>query len=191
MQHKRAQYFPLNNTGNEVLFFADIPFTLSSDTEERRREEDVLNQWLLPSMTGVLSFPFSSPPLGGSRVMSCGSITKHQLYISRCSSSPSSSPSIRPDYTSNGSLSQQPPTVMESCSGEHPLLCTSAPPPSTPFLSLLLRFKHTSAHKLISFNVHFCRKMFAHWIQTKRREHRSKGVSVHRPQPSRSHNKTL
>lgn len=101
-------------------------------------------------MTGVLSFPFSSPPLGGLRVMSCGSITKHQLYISRCSSSPSSSPSIRPDYTSNGSLSQQPPTVMESCSGEHPLLCTSAPPlPSSHSFSVLNTQAHTNLFLLM------------------------------------------
>lgn len=65
-------------------------------------------------------------------VIGYGSITQHQLYISSCSSPLSSFSSIHPDYTSNGSSSQQPPTVMELCLNEQP--CLSTPP----FFPLLL-----------------------------------------------------
>ena len=80
-------------------------------------------------------------------VRGCGSIPLHQLYISPCSSSPSASSSIHPDYTSNGSSSQQPPTVMELCLNEQQ--CLSTPPffsPSVFFFLSLITHKHTHTH---------------------------------------------
>ena len=99
-------------------------------------------------------------------VMGCGSIPLHQLYISPCSSSLSASSSIHPDYTSNGSSSQQPPTVMELCLNEQQ--CLSTPPffsPSVFFFHSLnthtLNHTHThTTHSLLPIFIYW--KLFAH-----------------------------
>ena len=60
----------------------------------------------------------------------------------------SSSSSIHPDYTSNGSSSQQPPTVMELCLNEQPCLHFSL------FLSSLFSLFLTLMHTLNSSHFH-------------------------------------
>lgn len=85
-----------------------------------------------------------------SQCISCISPIVHHLFSS-----------IHPDYTSNGSSSQQPPTVMELCLNEQPCLCTS-PLFSPVFFSHFSpfpctekwpRIKHTKAFNTIVVNV--------------------------------------
>lgn len=82
---------------------------------------------LLPSLTGVITFAFC-PSLLGERL--CFNLIASAVYTPPCSWSLSLFSSIHPDYTSNGSSSQQPPTVMELCLNEHP--CPSTPPLFSP-----------------------------------------------------------
>lgn len=103
------------------------------EKEKKSRCKKASVTLLLPSVTGVCSLSWS-PSCRMLWVIGDASITPHQLYISSCSFCLYSSSSIHSDYTSNGSSSQQPPTVMELCLNEQPCL---------PF-SLLLSFFFSS-----------------------------------------------
>lgn len=111
-------------------------------------------QWrhYYPTATGVASLPRQSP--SPSRRGGYGSRATAQSHSISCTSPlahslPSSSTSIHPDYTSNGTSSQQPPTVMELCLNEQsclsasPLFSLSAsPPPPRLSLSLIAHSSH-------------------------------------------------
>lgn len=98
---------------------------------------------LLPSLTGVITFAFS-PSLLGERL--CFNIIASAVYIPLCSWSLSLFSSIHPDYTSNGSSSQQPPTVMELCLNEHP--CPSTPPLFSPSVFFVFPSLNTHSYTL-------------------------------------------
>ena len=137
--------------------------------KKRRRKRDSLGTNAGPRGISDITFTFSDRCnfFHSLKSFPQWDVMGHRLRLNRITSSVYlllhslfSSSSIHPDYTSNGSSSQQPPTVMELCLNEQPHL---------PFFLLLGLFPlSTHTHILTSFLFHFTEGTQHQWSIVKR-----------------------